>query len=708
MYISARERQILELIISNLDGITVKTIADQLEVSERTIHRDLKGIENILAEYHLSLKKQSGVGIKMVGEEERIREIELFLFNSSHAEYTPEERHTLILCTLLEEKEPVKLATLALDLNVTVATISNDLNKLEEWLTALDLVLIRRRGYGVEVEGTERAKREAMSSLIVKNYNEAEFLTVIRDSIQRKLTHQMKTSTERLLGFVEKEKLVIVEKAIEEVNEDLPYPIADSSYIGLVVHLALAIERILQGEKIEMDAQYLEGIQETKEYEAAEKISSKLTKVFQIQIPKAEIGYITMHLRGAKLRYDKEFLLEENTLQIAQLLKQLIVFVSEKTGQDLTQDSSLFQGMLAHLKPAIYRIKQNMRIHNPLLEKIKKDYIELFEIIRQGMDKIFAPLIVPDAEIGYLVMHFGSVVEKDHFRKDVRALVICSSGIGSSKLLSSRMKKRIPEIKYLQNASLFELEEIDLDSFDIIVSTVPITNLEKEYILVQPFLTEGEVAEIYDFIRKDGKTTNETARPSSTVKESDQLRPGDSIPSFRAIGDYSRAIETVLEGFQYTHFDNKNIQDALTEACFQLYKKGTVAHPTRVVDALLTREKLGGIGIPNTSLALFHTRSEDILQISFSIYSLNEPEERKAMDDYYIRVENILLLLAPENPSEQELELLSFISSLIIESEATVDLFQSQDEERVAVFLRNSFERFFGQKLADIRRDRDV
>lgn len=339
-----------------------------------------------------------------------------------------------------------------------------------------------------------------------------------------------------------------------------------------------------------------------------------------------------------------------------------------------------------------------MRIDNPLLEKIKKDYIELFEIIRQGIDEIFQPLIVPDAEIGYIVMHFGSVMDKDHIKKDLSALVICSSGIGSSKLLSSRIKKRISEIKYIYNASLFELEELDLDRFDLIVSTVPIPNLKRKYILVQPFLTEAETDQIYDFIRNN----------LGTPENSTQSAGGDDVPSYREIGEYSRAIETILEGFKYTHVEDMGIQEALTEACVTLYKKGAITHPSRVVEALFTREKLGGIGIPNTSLALFHTRSKDILQISFTIYSINEPVKRKAMDDSDIQVENILLLLAPENPSKQELELLSYISSLIIESEETIQLFQSQDEGKIAVFLSNRFERFFEQKLADIRRNRNV
>ncbi|GAA3330954.1 hypothetical protein GCM10020331_085550 [Ectobacillus funiculus] len=70
---------------------------------------------------------------------------------------------------------------------------------------------------------------------------------------------------------MEKKKLLIVEKAIEEANEDLAYSMADSAYIGLVVHLALAMERILQGENIAIDPSYLDELRAEPEYEVAEK-----------------------------------------------------------------------------------------------------------------------------------------------------------------------------------------------------------------------------------------------------------------------------------------------------------------------------------------------------------------------------------------------------------------------------------------------------
>ncbi|GAA3330952.1 hypothetical protein GCM10020331_085540 [Ectobacillus funiculus] len=136
------------------------------------------------------------------------------------------------------------------------------------------------------------------------------------------------------------------------------------------------------------------------------KIIRQLEKAFQVEIPVAEIGYITMHLRGAKLRHDKEYLIEDSSLQTAIHAKLLIQYVSDQLDQDLTNNGSLLQGLVVHLKPALYRIKHNMGISNPLLHKVKGDYPELFAIVKHAMTKTFHELIVPDEEIAYVVMHF--------------------------------------------------------------------------------------------------------------------------------------------------------------------------------------------------------------------------------------------------------------------------------------------------------------
>ncbi|GGH84758.1 mannitol operon transcriptional antiterminator [Pullulanibacillus pueri] len=702
MYITARERVILEILLSVDADITIKSLAEQINISERTVHRDLKGIEEILKAHHLSLIKKAGVGIRINGKSSDIEALKLTLYRQTHNDYTPEERQTIILCHLLEAVEPMKIIALANELNVTIVTISNDLNKLDQRLKAYHLTLIKKRGYGIELKGTEDAKRKAMSDIIAQNLDEGEFLSLVRKNIQNKESHYTDTLSEKLLGLVEKEKLIIVEKIVDEINSELDYFIADSAFIGLVVHLSLAIERILQGENIVMDPATLESLKLTSEYKIAHKMIERIETVFDIEIPEAEIGYITMHLQGAKLRYENEYAFESPYMEIANKAKQLIEHVGQALDVDLTSHYSLFQGLVVHLTPALHRIKQRMRIHNPLYERIKKDYAELFAVIKKKAGIVFPELSIPDEEIAFLVLHFGSALMNHKQMGNFSALVICSTGIGTSKILSTRLTQEIPEIKAIKNVSLFELEDINTSDFDLVLSTIRLPNLSDHYILVSPMLTENEIKQIKDFIKGKSNIYSETwPKPLPPFQKK---RVSAVVEGLTKINHYTQSILAILQGFKVkTVKEASTIEAALLEVCEGLVDDGSIEDVEKVVTSLLMREKLGGLGIPNTRLALFHSRSSDVKQPVFTINVLPTPLKIKAMDDSWLDVDQLLLLLAPELAPPQEMEVLSFISSLIIENNTSMTLFASQEKEPILSYMATKFEQFFLEKIAETR-----
>src|SRR5699024_5052933 len=97
---------------------------------------------------------------------------------------------------------------------------------------------------------------------------------------------------ERLLDFVNQETIVEIEANVEEVFKAFDIVLADNAYIGLVVHLALAVQRLKSGEKIHFDTKYLEEIQKYDEFKVAELLIERLKKGLAIEMPLDEIGYI--------------------------------------------------------------------------------------------------------------------------------------------------------------------------------------------------------------------------------------------------------------------------------------------------------------------------------------------------------------------------------------------------------------------------------
>lgn len=698
MGVSSRQRMILNILLTEEQEITIKDIADRIEVSTRTVHRELNELEPLLEQQGLQLVKRSGIGVAIEGEARQKEELRLSLYNQITVEYAPDERKLLILCQLLEATEPVKLVSLAFDLKVTTATISYDLDEMVDWLRRYDLTLLRKRGYGVELCGSESAKRKAMSELITEHLDEFELLGILKENIHGKSTRHINTVSERLLGLIEKEKLIMIENSLRTLEEELPYPLADSSFIGLVIHLALAIERIEKGEQITFDEEHLKELELTPEFRIAETIIQRLRSIFQMDIPDSEIGYITMHLRGAKLRSSYDDWFEFKNLELVTKVNRMIRYCEEQLDVSFQADPNLVQGLLTHIEPALFRIQKNMKIRNPLLTEIKARYSDLFQVLKQAVAEVFDELTVPEEEIGYLVMHIGASLERmGQFNQKFRALVVCSSGIGSSKILASRIEKELPYIGLAKNISLFDINKIPETEYDLIISTVPLSLQRDDYVLVTPLLTKEDVRNINVFLKgiRKGPLQPETSNVLNTEEVLSDLRGWQA---------YIGHTLSIIENFRFDTVLNQNmhIEEVLEAICRKLEQLQVIRDKEEVIEKLLERQSLGGLGIPNMRLALFHAKTEAVLRPAVRLYHLDNPLLIKGMDKKYLDVDRILLLLAPARISKEGLEVLSEVSSLLIEDELP-PILESGNQQRIIAFFTTHLYKYV---LAKIKKER--
>ncbi|NTU31316.1 BglG family transcription antiterminator [Brevibacillus sp. HB1.1] len=695
MHVSSRQRSIIEILLKEQKGVTVGSIAEQVGVSGRTVHRELDALTSLFDEFELELVRKTGSGLEVVGTDEQKRALRMSVLHHMTKEFTAQERKAIILCALLEASEPVKLISLAIDLKVTTATISHDLDDLETMLARYDLSLLRKRGYGVELQGTESSKRRAISRLIAEHLDDHELIGIIKENIQNKALRDIDSISERLLGLIDREKLIKVENALSHLDEELPYPLADSAYLGLVTHLALAMERIEKGEGIHFDENTLSELIGTPEYEIASNIMERLKQIFQMEIPADEIGYITMHLRGAKLRHSPDDQVWPENTELMVITKRFIQACEERLDIPLGNDASLFHGLLTHLEPALYRLQRKMEIRNPILEQIKQNYPELFAVTSEAVHTILPELQVPEEEIGYLVMHLGAALERTrHEQQWYRVLVVCSSGIGSSKILATRIKKEIPEIVSLKNLSMFDLEEVPATDYDLVISTLPLPLDPAEYVVVSPLLPPDDIQKI--------KYQLHTTSQKRSHQEKSQLVPAgqQSIEQLRAMQYYAAYANELYDGLWGMRWDNRDqgIAQLLGQISMRLKERGTIEEVEPVVKQLIEREKLGGLGIPGTSLALFHGRNEAVNKASFTFHQLREPVLLRSMDEEVISIDMLLLLLGPKEVPKEGLEVLSEISSLLIEEDMQAVL-KTGETQQIADYIAGKMYAFCLKKI---------
>lgn len=694
--VSTRKRAILELLLDEPSGLTAGEIAAHIHVSARTIHREMDSLEALIHRHGLELVRKAGAGVELRGTTEQKKQLQAALRQQTTTEFTPQERQAIILCTLLEASEPVKLIALAIELKVTKATVSYDLDELDKRLRPLGITLLRKRGYGVELIGSESSKRRVISGLIADHLNDHQMVEIIKETIQtNKLPDSANSLTERLLQLVNREKLIKVEQVLHSLEQELPNPLADSAYIGLVTHLAMTVERVEKGENIHIEERALTELAQTVEYQTAKKIMERIEEKLSIKMPEAEAGYISMHLRGAKLRQSQHEAFWAASAELMNATQGMIRFCEERLGISLAEDSALFHGLLTHLEPALYRLKSNLEIRNPLLAQIKHNYPELFAVTREAAVRFFPDIHVPDEEVGYLVMHLGAAVERSMTEQQrYRALIVCSSGIGSSRILATRIQKEIPEIVHLQNLSLFDVGKIPKQEYDLMISTIPLPVPEWEYVMVSPLLPPEDVQKIKAHVRQT------RGEPFASAGKRMLLVDGQPLQQLQKMHLYSGCALDLLDGLRVYRWDNdgESVERLLHEIGGELAAQGVVLDGKAVAAKLLRRERLGGLGIPGTEMALFHGKFAEVNQPSFTVHMLRQPLRMRSMDEQGMLVRQLLLLIGPEQMGQEQLEVVSEISSMLIEEEMQSIVADGQ-EEQLREYLGEQLQRFCLNKI---------
>jgi activator of the mannose operon, transcriptional antiterminator len=290
----SRHKQLLKQLLNAHTYTSVAALASQLVCSEKTIRNDLKELDEFLSEKYpnIVIERKPSVGVIIRGKEAEKQKLlhDLALFEETNS--SQDYRKLQFIKILLTEDKPVTMQQLAERFYISKSAIQNDLEEIEQWLQSFGLVLIRKPHLGIKVEGTEQAWRTALSRLVELLVDHSYY---IFDAKQLKLIEDVLKPYE----------LALIEKEIRKIDEWLEFPLTDQSVISLTVHIAIAIKRIKMGHRININPNQLQELQTKPEYRLAEQLAKQIEQWVAVKIPDEEIGYITLHLLGARLRYDQ-------------------------------------------------------------------------------------------------------------------------------------------------------------------------------------------------------------------------------------------------------------------------------------------------------------------------------------------------------------------------------------------------------------------
>lgn len=634
--------QLFYRITSSSQAVKISALAEGLHSTPRQIRYNLDKIDEFLEYNHFpTLIRKPNVGISYAASPEIIEVImkKLQEREVNHYIASQEERMDIILAVLLQQQDYITIDDLAEKLHSSRSTVVKDLHRVRVTLTSKHLVLHSSTNHGIKITGEEKHLRRASIELLMKSTETQGILSAEILPIIKRINDFSQSEIANMFANM---NIQFIEGCVIEAERQLETTFSDDAFYGLVIHIAIAIKRIKLGRDIVMPYQELKSYETTKEFAAASYIASRLETEFQIEIPYDEIGYITIHLLGSNVYVSNSSSSEDwTTLQI--LTGKILSKVSESLQQEsLIQDKQLFSGLLEHLRPAIYRLKNDLKLKNPVLEEIKNSYSHLFQIVQSSMVPVehYVGKVFDDEEIGYFTLHFGAALEKLKAKDEAekKILVVCSTGLGTARLLSSRLQQLfhvniVDIIAYRQISQVLKCQQVDL-----IITTLPVKVDLVPWIQVNPLLLDKDVENLKRYLTQYRfqpqsifAETLKLIEEHCDIKNYDALLSGLSkILKTDNMVEQKGVVQPLLRDLLTANtIDVKvkagNWEEVIYAGGKILEEQGLVEH--RYVDAMVnTVKKMGAYIVIAKGIAMPHARPEDgAKKVGMALLTLDTP-----------------------------------------------------------------------------------
>lgn len=675
MIYSPRLKKILEYCLEKDAYVSVDTLANICKTSTRTIFREIKDIDQDLKAYDLKLTKTKA-GLCIEGNDENKAFLMKELKVQGIAYLDKIERRNMLIFELLHSENLEKLIHYAGMFQVSEATISNDLDAIEPWFQTYDLTLLRKPGYGVQLIGKEENFRRAITSIINQSIVQNEQLQRVNFLDSSSLLHQifMDTGSQSILKLLDQDILTRVLHVFETYQHELALDrYASVGYIGLIIHLVIAIDRIQKHEAIKESNDVLAMVRMDSAFQQARKMAHYLEIEFDIDIPDVEIAFITLHIKGAKITRPED---KAHATTLKQQVYEMLKSFDESKRVILLSDEEFMNGLLTHLEPTIIRLKNNLPIYNPLKETIVTMYQDLYEQTKQACQTIEASYDckVSDDEIAFITMHVGASIERNKQKKqkkrEVTCGVVCASGIGVSALLSARISKAIPEGIQLSTLSMEDITRHRYDDLELLISTFELSLEDKEVLMVTPLLNEEDLHQL--LIRLHRLWEKEVIPSSHTA--------GNLLYQIKEV---SHLAVKILEELQtYTIDDTMEIKDMIQFVSTQCEEQ------KQVYTALMKREQMGSVMMEDFGFILLHALVPDMKEpIMMSLYPTSKFQ-------HYPNISFIQVMLMRKDATDIEQALCSHINRSMIEDEAFLTCMRKGNSTEMKQQLQRIEERY--------------
>nr|WP_054756026.1 transcription antiterminator [Liquorilactobacillus satsumensis] len=486
--INLTKRQLsLIRVLLTVKQTTAGKLAKQLSVSSKTIYNDLKILQPILAEQLISIHIQPRRGISLTGSVGNYQRVLKKLSQKYTIPDSDLDRQMYILVKLLQNNRFFTLEYFSERLFIGTKTIERNLKQLDIFLKETGVRIERHPKKGIILIATEKQKRKMLYKILNLQWGGGHW-SVDERKTQPTINYQGTLNN----SFLSQEIVQHLIKIVDDFSKEKRISFTDYAFQSLVIHLAIAVQRIRDGNSI-INTKSISEKKIENQLNNARYLARMIEQKFKLIIPSEEIGYIQIHLIASS----------PNKLNI-QITDQKFVNTLKEILSVFGYDHELLVGLSVHLFSAFNRLKAGATITNPYTLSIKENYTRAFDA---GIEiakyyKLKNSIEMNDDEIAYLALHLEAYLERMRAEsQQLDIVLVCSTGLGSAQLLAAKIRKEFPDLKINGIWSVNDLREKSLAGIDLVISTIEINIEGIRTIQVSPILRREEIEGIKNTIK---------------------------------------------------------------------------------------------------------------------------------------------------------------------------------------------------------------
>lgn len=209
---------------------------------------------------------------------------------------------------------------------------------------------------------------------------------------------------DKILNTVEKSIIGISEEVISFWEKTLDIKLNEAIHVSLPDHISFAIKRLKEG--IDIKNPFLSEfiVLYPKEYEAARKALDIINTRLKVHLPKDEIGFLCLHIKAASSNDNLG-----DSIEYAEKIGKVMNFIFLMLKKEIDKDSLQYARTLTHINFMIERAKEGKTVRNYLLDSIKKELYNEYNIaikVAFKIENLFNISVLED-EIGYIALHLS-------------------------------------------------------------------------------------------------------------------------------------------------------------------------------------------------------------------------------------------------------------------------------------------------------------